>query len=144
VILAIDPGVDSGWAIFFQGMLVACGLGGAPKPLPERFDLLIVEHPVVYPGGRTKDPNAIVKLAINAGMWMGRYESRASNTQFIFPRDWKGTIDGDLCNRRTWAKLDDGERQVLDDAVRTQKIPAKKRHNVLDAIGIGLHASGRK
>lgn len=146
VLLAIDPGTDSGWAIFFGGMLIACGLGNDPHPTPKAgdcFKLVVVEHPVIYPSGKTRNPNDIVKLAVNAGEWAGRYRATGAEIRFVEPRAWKGTIDGDACNARVWARLDDGEKTVLDDAVRTQKIPGRKRHNVLDAIGIGLHVSGR-
>lgn len=143
MLLAIDPGNDSGWALFFGGMLIACGLGGEPTPLAPKIDLLVVEHPVIYPGGKTRSPNDIVKLAVNAGEWMGRFKGRATNTRYVEPRDWKGTIDGDLCNARVMARLADHEKQVVDDAVRTQRIPAKKIHNMIDAVGLGLFVQGR-
>lgn len=143
MLLAIDPGADSGWAVFFHSMLIACGLGNEPKPLPDRFDTIAVEHPVIYPHGRTKNPNDIVKLAVNAGEWAGRFRARVSEVRYIEPRTWKGTIDGDLCNARVLERLDDTERMIVDDATRDQRIPAKKSHNMLDAIGIGLFVSKR-
>lgn len=144
MLLAIDPGADSGWAIFFGGMLIACGLGHEPSPAPPTgFPQVIIEHPVIYPGGRTRDPNSIVKLAVDAGEWAGRYRSKGANIRFVLPRDWKGTIDDEVCNRRALERLDDGEKQAYEDAVRAQRIPSKKRHNVLNAIGIGLFAIGR-
>lgn len=143
MLLAIDPGADSGWAIFFKGMLIACGLGSDPNPLPEKFDVLVIEYPMIYPHGRTANPNDILKVAFNAGEWFGCYGKRAGEFKLVKPREWKGTINADICNARTWAKLDDGEKNVVDDAVREQRIAARKRHNVIDAIGLGLFASGR-
>lgn len=143
MLLAIDPGSDSGWAIFFHGMLVACGLGSEPKPLPEALELLVVERPVIYPKGKTRNPNDEITLALNAGEWIGRFGARAKEKRYLEPRTWKGTIDGDVCNARVFGKLDAGEQLAFEDAVRAQRIPIKKRHNVLDAIGIGLFVSGR-
>lgn len=147
MLLAIDPGADSGWALFFKGVLISCGLGGDPAPMPTlradgtALDLVIVEHPVIYPNGKTANPNDIVKVAISAGEWMGRYDGMARERRYVVPRDWKGTLDPDICNARTKARLDDGEKQVVEDALRD--VPKKKQHNVLDAIGIGLFACGR-
>lgn len=143
MLLAIDPGADSGWAIFFQGVLVSCGLGDDPKPLPDRLELLVVERPVIYPGGRTRNPNDQITLALSAGEWLGRFRARSREVQLIEPRAWKGTIDGDVCNARVFGRLDAGEQMVVDDAIRAQKVPARKRHNVLDAVGIGLFVSRR-
>ena len=143
MLLAVDPGADSGWALFCHDMLISCGLGSEVHPLPEKLDVVVIEHPVIYPHGRTKNPNDVLKVAVSAGEWAGRLADRALEIRYVFPRDWKGTINGDIMNARTWARLDDGEKQVVDDAVRAQKIPARKRHNVLDAIGLGLFAMGR-
>lgn len=143
MLLAIDPGVSAGWAIYFGDMLVACGLGDQPAPAPrEGFVEVIVEHPVIYPGGKTRNPNDIVKLAVGAGEWR-RFKAGGKPVRYVEPRAWKGTIDGDTCNKRTLERLKDDELQVYEDAVRTQRIAPSKRHNVLDAIGIGLFAIGR-
>src|SRR5205085_12600118 len=76
MLLAIDPGCDTGWACFEDARLVACGLGDPPPAEvldgdAQPFQDLIVERPVVYRG--TKQPEAIVKLAVKAGEWGGRY-----------------------------------------------------------------------
>lgn len=143
MLLAIDPGADSGWAIFFGGMLVSCGLGQEPNPAPKTgFPLVVIEHPVIYPGGKTRNPNDVLKCAVSAGEWAGRYRRDGGEIRYVLPRDWKGTIDGDTCNRRAIEKLEDHERQVFEDALRTQRF-GKKKHNVLDAIGLGLFAIGR-
>jgi len=142
VLLAIDPGESSGWAIFFKGMLIACGLNGEPSPLPPKLDLLVIEEPRIYPGGRTRRPADIMKVQASAHHWRGKLEARCAEVRMIAPRTWKGTIDGDIVCARTLAKLDPGERQVFDDAMHG--VAKRKQHNVLDAIGLGLWVSGRK
>lgn len=140
MLLAIDPGADSGWAIFRDDALTDCGLGGveyaAPGPLVNQ---VVIEHPVIYPGGRSANPNDIVKVAISAGEWAGRYFP--CPVRYVKPRDWKGTIDADVCNKRVLAALSAEEGRVYARA--SEKVPARKRHNVIDAIGLGLFQLGR-
>jgi hypothetical protein len=144
MLLAIDPGADSGWAVFFGRMLVECGLGDSPRfdaLRTAQLDNLVIERPVIYPGGRTKSPNDVVTLALNAGEWAGRYKGIGTRVRYVEPRTWKGTLDPDVCNVRILACLDSGETDVYRDA--TRKVPKRKQHNVIDAIGIGLYACGR-
>src|SRR5690242_17814111 len=99
-------------------MLIACGLGREPSPLPKTgFPQVVIEHPAIYPNGRTPNPNSIVKLAVDAGEWAGRFRSQGSEIRYVLPRDWKGTIDDDVCNTRALARLEDHEKQVWEDAV---------------------------
>lgn len=143
MLLAVDPGTHAGWAIFYGGMLIACGLGDRPEPAPPQgFDDVIVEHPVIYPNGKTRNPNDIVKLAVKAGEWR-RYRKGGAEVIYVEPRAWKGTVDPETINKRALERLRDDERQVFEDAVRTARIPKSKQHNVLDAIGIGLSVTGR-
>lgn len=148
MLLAIDPGADTGWAVFDSARrLAACGLGdpkdrataqGAP-------DTVLIECPRLRPHGE-KNPNAILLVARNAGEWGGRY-SHCPDVRYLLPNDWKGSTSKDISNERTWAKLDPKEQGIVDKAFkaapgRTGLAPSK-RHNVLDAIGIGLHGVGR-
>ena len=139
MLLAIDPGLDSGWALFAPDRsLLACGLG---TPKTGGVTEAIIEHPFIYPGGRTKSPNDIVKLAINAGEWSGRLRDRGVKVRFVYPRDWKGTIAAEICCNRALAALSDAEAAKYAHAVAS--VAKSKHHNVLDAIGLGLFAVGR-
>lgn len=143
-ILAIDPGVNMGWAVFESDRLRGCGLGGSTLDVTTPGHLAIIEHPMIYPGGKTKDPNAIVKLAVSAGEMSGMLKACGwPKVSWVLPRAWKGTIDPDMCNARIWNRLDAEEQRIVDRAVVSQKIISSKRHNVLDAIGIGLYACSR-
>ncbi|MCL2724841.1 MAG: hypothetical protein FWD69_10440 [Polyangiaceae bacterium] len=142
VLLTIDPGANSGWAVFDEGRLADCGMVCSPRteplPLPTmlRFERVVIEHPMIYPHGRTRNPNDVLKVAIIAGEWAGFYCHSGAEVSYVMPRAWKGTVDPDVCNARAHAALDAGERAIYDEAVKG--IAEGKRHNVLDAIGIGL------
>lgn len=142
MLLAIDPGANTGWAVFDSARrLKACGLGDPPAGLVTDvgvIDQVVIEHPVIYPGGRTRDPNSIVKLAINAGIHAGRFKGRAA-IRWVKPRDWKGTVDAEICIRRVLVRLAPEETLILERA----GVCASKRHNVIDAIGLGLFSVDR-
>ena len=148
------------------GVLVACGLGHprhCDRLRTSDLETVIIEHPMVYPRGQTPDANAIVKLAINAGEWGGRFEAFAK-IEYVLPVTWKGSVPKGIHHARVWAKLLDQETQVIDDAITPAKhprmmrraadvisvqpykkpaIPASKLHNMLDAVGLGLWKIGR-
>ena len=138
-LLAIDPGNDTGWALFDScRRLQRCGLG---YPDAGTIDDLIIECPKLRPRGE-KNPNAILSVARNAGEWAGRFESRcAAPVRYVTPNDWKGGTPKDISHARIWANLDDKEKAIADAAVKG--IAAGKRHNVFDAIGLGLFGVGR-
>ena len=146
MILAIDPGVDSGWAILDTPTraLQGCGLG-SPNPTGRSFDRIIIECPKLRPWGE-KNPNAILTLARNAGQWGGRLE-HLGPVEFILPNDWKGSVKKEISHSRLWAKLSSEEKDVVDAAFKAHPgrngMAPSKRHNVLDAIGIALWGVGR-
>lgn len=155
-ILAIDPGQCSGWALFGPYLtLEACGLHSIDldkismpgeikakypwSPFGLQREFAVIESPVIYPGGRTADPNSIVKLARNAGEWAGLCASVGLRVEYVSPRDWKGTIDPDIVLKRVYEALNADEKAIVD----AHKLPKSKRHNLIDAIGIGLKTIGR-
>lgn len=145
MLLAIDPGTDTGWALFDScRRLQACGLG---YPEVGAIDDLIIECPKLRPKGE-KNPNSILSVARNAGEWAGRFESRcAAPVRYVSPTDWKGSTPKDISNARTWAKLDPKEQGIVDAAFKAAPgrdgLAPSKRHNVLDALGLGLFGVGR-
>lgn len=144
MLLTIDPGAKSGWAIFDNGVLVACGRDAPPPEWLEGVTHAVIEFPVIYPHGKTANPNDIVKLAWTAGEQAGLLMAHGIEVRTVEPRAWKGTLDKDVCCRRVWRRLQDHEAAV---AAKWQpedegKVKDAKTH-VLDAIGIGLNAVGR-
>jgi hypothetical protein len=128
---AIDPGACTGWAAF-DGVLVACGTGNPPV---DRATRVVIELPQVYPRQKVP-PNDLITLAFLAG----RYAGASVNEGFtVLPHQWKGNLPKDVCAAWVRARLSPAERAIVDMC----NVPDKQKHNVVDAIGIGLFALGR-
>jgi hypothetical protein len=139
-LLAIDPGEFTGWAVYENRTLVACGHGAPPASLVP--DEMIIERPHEHrTKARVKD---IITLAIRAGEWAGKYfgPMDRSHVRYVEPNTWKGgSLDKGVCHSRMWPRLRPEEQRVV--SLAGSGIAEGKRHNMLDAVGIGLHASGR-
>jgi hypothetical protein len=135
-LLAIDPGTSTGWAVFgYPGALAglrACGLGDPPV---EGAGRVVIELPQVYPRQQVP-PNDLIALAFLAGRCAGRARGAVST---VLPHQWKGNMPKEVCAARVRAALSPEERAVVDAC----DVPDKQRHNVLDAVGIGLFSEGR-
>jgi hypothetical protein len=145
MLLAIDPGKVSGFAFFSSDKrLMACGLGDPSTyrwHVPSAFSKVVIEQPRIYPGGRTKNPNDVLSVAVNAGEWGGRYSFQGCEVQYVTPSGWKGQTKKEIQHARDWARLGEDEQEVVSRSLKG--VPASKRHNALDAVGIGLWAVGR-
>ena len=111
-----------------------------PRASSEAVAIVVVsECPQVYTAGKSKgDPNDLIELAGVVGRVAGALG--ASEERSCLPREWKGTLNGDVMVERIKARL--GERP--HEHLRVQLPRAQdKHHNVWDAVGIGLHALGR-
>jgi hypothetical protein len=152
-ILAIDPGENTGWALFDwpatqrPACLVACGIGHPPFGVAKK---VFIEMPQFYPRGH-KRPNDLIKLAFTAGRLVGAsgvaemgYGYEAT---YFLPHEWKGNIPKETCNNRARMRLQPDELAVLaacENVILAYGGGGKSvLHNVLDAIGIGLFAVGR-
>jgi hypothetical protein len=136
--VTIDPGLDTGWALWGRLGLVACGLGdprSSEKHVAEEIHDVWIESPVIYPRSKA-DPNDVLKLALKAGRWAGIYETLVVVQHFVKPADWKGQLSKDICHARMWARISEAEKEIVDLGVR--KLSASKRHNVLDAVAFGV------
>lgn len=122
--ISIDPGKHTGWARFVAGILTDCGLGYPPF---DPFDSknVVIERPTIYPRSPVP-PNDIIELAITAGRIAERL---GGETVWVLPRRWKGTIPKAIMGERILKALTPEE---------FARIPAKARHDVIDAIGLGL------
>lgn len=143
--LSIDPGTkDMGWALWEDNELQICGLARGQdwvetvKSLPKfTVSQLIIEDQQIY---RRSPINAHSLLAV--ARVVGAVVSYYDFAKFILvpPAKWKGQLPKDVCNRRTLSKLTEEElRQV-----KVAPCPPSLRHNLIDAVGIGLWANGRR
>jgi len=140
VTLAVDPGKDTGLAFFRGARLVGVQLvDGADPPRIGGIDAIVCEIPHAGDGRATKSD--IITLSVRAGLAIGAARAPGVTLRLVTPSDWKGQTPKDVSHARTLGLLDAQERAVLDAALG--KIPRGRRHNILDAVGIGIWALGR-
>lgn len=135
MLIAIDPGVyKTGIARFRDGKLIDADYVPNECISYEDCDRLVVESQQIYPGSpvRTSD---LIDLAHAAGMVAGRFEVAP---EWVLPKKWKGNTPKAICTKRIEKCLTPEEVEALDPSV-----PKSLRHNMLDAVGIGLWALGR-
>jgi hypothetical protein len=131
-ITSIDPGAWAGFARWQSFKLQEVGrltdayfFRGLGK--------CVIEHPMIYPMGKSSSrPNDIVKLAITAGRQSGPWE----DVTWLAPHEWKGQVPDDILERRILAVLAPDEKFIVRTIL--EKTPKSYRHNLTDAIGIGL------
>lgn len=158
MILCIDPGYSAsggtGLALFerLSGTLQRAALirPGKEKDLLARVrtvtlgsinwldltlvEAVIAEWPQVY-SGSVADPNALLGLAAVSAAIASLYPYVEHRS--VLPRTWKGSLDGEVMAQRIEGRLSPEEVARIEDC------PASLRHNVLDAVGIGLYHFGR-
>ena len=102
-----------------------------------KVDKVLIEVPRIYPASQQKgDQNDLIALAGFAYALATCVHSAEEIVRF-FPRDWKGTIDPDVMTSRIEARLAPAESASLEPC------PKSLRHNMIDAVGIGLFDMGR-
>jgi len=143
--LSIDPGTkEMGWALWEDNELQICGLARGTNwvesvlALP-RFTIekLTIEDQQIY---RHSPVNAHSLLAV--ARVVGAVVAHYGFPKFVLvpPAQWKGQLPKDVCGRRTLSKLTEQELHQVEVA----PCPASLRHNLMDAVGIGLWANGRR
>jgi len=131
VIIGIDPGLDTGWAIIKDGCLIRAGLGDPRGADCACLCDAYIECPRIYPTG-TPNPNDLIKLAVLVGEYKHWFEYDGCKVRLIAPSDWKGQQPKAVTERRMRARFPDLDRWLVGIA------PGKK-HNVIDAIGIAAY-----
>lgn len=150
-LLAVDPGkLVCGAALFEDGVLYHAALLKAESTAQLAWsvvdwggktalfepDYLVVEGQQVYRFGGS-DPNDLLPLAFLAGCVAGRM----SRSPLVMPkpREWKGSLKKEVFAARIVDALAPAEKAVLDSV----KCAKSLKHNVIDAVGLGLWALGR-
>ncbi len=81
-------------------------------------------------------------VAIRAGEWGGWAKAVLGvEPEYVEPGQWKGATPKDISHARIWAALTADERALLAKA--GEGVAPSKRHNIVDACGLGLWAVGR-
>lgn len=142
--LAIDPGVDTGWALFEErdGALVRCGVGD--PPWTAHLLGAVIEKPQVYRAAKSKgDPNDLITLAIRVGRYVEKLAMRGIACNLVTPVEWKGQVPKEIHHRRVLGVLSLNETEIVQSAYKG--MPVSIRHNMLDAIGLGqwAHKAGK-
>jgi hypothetical protein len=96
---------------------------------------VVIEIPRIYLGKGKGDLNDLIDLAVLAG----GLSTLGTSAYFVTPSEWKGQTPKDVMAVRVRAKLTPQELALFNAC----DCPASLRHNVLDAIGIGLWKIGR-
>ncbi len=100
--------------------------------------LIVVEYPEQYAINPT--PRAPVQgLACTGGGLVSALKRESNRVKFLLPKEWKGQVPKDIMLDRIVNRLQPSERTLLE----AQKFIKSKKHNVIDAIGLGLHMLDR-
>ena len=138
-LISIDPGERAGIAYFQGEVLVKAEAVRSSEPFSGRrysADRIVLEVPFAYPRSGV-DPNRLITLAVTAGRLAGRFSGRVEK---VYPRAWKGQRPKHLDTMYTYDLLLPKEKRIVDDSTSLKM----ERHNVLDAVGIGLWALKRR
>jgi hypothetical protein len=133
-----------GRAWWFMGSAVRAALvnvvylGGEPGIFRKPFTF-VSEIPQVYREGKSAnvDPEDLTNLTGVVGAVIGFLDPDEVET--YVPAQWKGQVPKEIHNRRIIATLTPNEQTLLANV----KCPVSLKHNVVDAVGIGLFALGR-
>ena len=93
---------------------------------------VLIEQPTIYPHSKA-NPTHVMALQLKVGELKGRFEMIGCVVELVEPRTWKGQVPKEIHGRRTMSVLTPAEAALA----------AGKRHDVLDAIGLGLWKLGR-
>lgn len=155
--LTIDPGSKGlAWAEWQGATMLSCGLhiteqvdiedraqDHADYFRAEAFARVVVERMTHYSTGQARDAKAndLLDLQLIGAYVAGKSIEPDGRILFVRPAEWKGQVPKDVMGRRIFAKLSDTEKERYGN--ETHRIRPSLRHNVLDAIGIGLWFFGR-
>lgn len=148
ILISIDPGKTTGWAVFENGVLAAAYVASwtttfqwmkMNRLFDRDPDEVLGELPCVYPGPQPSDPNDLIQVAEQLGELLSLYRARGCNVSTVAPRTWKGTVPKDKHQPRILSKLTPAELALVP------KMPRAKRpeHNAVDSVGLGLWKLGR-
>jgi hypothetical protein len=115
-------------------------MAGAVAEWSGPVDHLALEWPRVYAtriraGQSSGDPNDLLGLAAVDTAIVALLD--APSTSYC-PSEWKGTVEKSVMGARIIGRLSANEAALVMSIT-----PASKRHNAVDAVGVGLFHLGR-
>lgn len=137
-LLAIDPGANTGIALFFLGPDCPPVLVSAAVVSPDAWvgdstlpDIVVIENPQIYPHSKARPADVLTLARI-----VGRYEERFKDAKqrLVLPHEWKGSVPGDIMTERIKAALSPMEKERISFLCKSVA------HNAIDAIGLGKWA----
>ena len=142
-LFALDPGNNTGWAVFEDGSLLDAGVlpFGAVRQELRIYsgDSVLIEVPRHYPHREKGDVNDLLDLSLRAGELKAWAEGKTQKVELVWPRTWKGTAPKEIHNQRVLRALKAFELKLLPKSPRAKKFD----HNCVDAVGLGLWKLGR-
>lgn len=154
-LLAVDPGKKhNGWALFEEGELLMLGLTrgrdayatakavrDTVASLGMDVNVLVIESQEIYRGPNRKNPNDMLEVAFASGCLAGMIPHQELVRPL--PRVWTKGQKKEIRH----ARLLDAARSPMTDwemsAVLNYKAPKTLKHNVIDAVALGLYALKR-
>lgn len=144
MLITIDPGACTGWAVWDDDGLMNCGIfeaGSDSMPVrPNGTYSVWIEYPVIYPRSKAR-PSDILTLAKIAAQYGGAYREMGCVVTYVEPAQWKGQLSKKISHDRIWASLNATEQEKARRLLSS--VSPKKRENALDAIGIGQWVRSR-
>lgn len=157
ILVSIDPGVRGCGVAVFNGDLIQAFYVKNPVERGDdyaaasnvasavnnsisqyRANTAIIECPMVYSGAKQKGAQSdIVAVAGVSYSLAARLSATGIDCFRVFPYQWKGQVPKEIMLNRIILTLASTEQNAI------QKTSKSLRHNVLDAVGIGLHHLGR-
>lgn len=140
---AVDPGKKkSSVAAFREGELVGVYMVPAwsLKMQADQLGTVVVEMPRAYPGSPVR-VNDLIDLAAAGMAVASKLSAPGANVRQIYPAEWKAQVPKKICQKRIDRVLSIEERARMVSCMIAVK--PSLRHNLWDAIGIGLFALGR-
>ncbi len=142
LLYSVDPGKrQSAVAAFLDGEMVGVWFASSETVdlAPENLGAVVMERPRSYPGSPVRE-NDLLDLTAAGMAVASRLARPGERVQLVDPQAWKGQVPKPITRARIIAKLSPGELSRLEQCLTA---PGGERHNLYDAIGIGLHALKR-
>ncbi len=145
--LSVDAGVQRHAVACWEGsrLLWVGFYSGEPLTSGNLVTRVVIEIPNANElRVRGIDPQDLIRLAIAAGRFAGRFDAHAT-VDLIWASQWKGQVKKPLSHWRIWQALSRDEKKLLPpeslDRIKKGLKGGPYRwsgHNLFDAVGIGL------